>query len=58
MINELKAKVDLYQECLAIMNLKNLKQEKEFECEESFKELEKLHNYTLKIWTILDEWRS
>eukprot|EP00347_Sterkiella_histriomuscorum_P021796 403332737 len=59
MIDEMKQKADLYQECINIMNMKELFQKNsDITCFEDQKQLEQLNTYTLKFWTILDEWRS
>lgn len=39
------------------MNLSNLLSSKELSCFEDCDDLEALHGYTLKLWTILDAWR-
>ena len=59
MIDELKSKVELYQDCITIMNMKDqFANNSDITCFEDFKQLELLNQYTMKLWTILDEWRS
>lgn len=59
MIDDIKAKVQLYQDCLNIMNIGQQQPDwKDITCFDDFKNLELLHGYTLKLWTILDQWRT
>lgn len=40
------------------MNMNELfKNSSDITCFEDYRSLEKLHDYTLKLWAILDEWR-
>ena len=59
MIDDLKQKVDLYQECITIMNMGEVfKKFTDITCFDDYRLLEKLHTYTLRLWIILDEWRQ
>jgi len=56
MIDEIKQKVSLYKECVEIMKIEQNKES--FSCFDDFESLEILHSFTLKLWTMLDEWRK
>ena len=60
MIDEIKQKVELYQDCINIMNLKDYfaQQANDITCFEDYEQLVLLHQYTLKLWQMLEEWRS
>ena len=60
MIDDIKQKVELYQDCINIMNLKDsfAQQTKDITCFEDYQQLLLLHQYTLKLWQMLDEWRT